>query len=299
MVVYLYLLCLYYLFKLKSKNDYIRIVKSNIKNKKARDLLIKQINNYFEVLTLYKQKNHWYQIWDSVKLKKWTLLHWTWKNIEWLENIISWWLISWQFEWWRDWKYLYTVSVRNLKEDLLLKDYVNYYSWWTVRLFHWSREWIKWYNEVKVIPFNQFPKFLETVKKDWVNTWNMEQTKEARFMPSLSQDFVQIWIIINWRNKYAKLLKGFDILDINFPEKVAKDFVHPDVYESFFVPNRKNKDAFFTDRESAILFWLPSVLIEWILVGRKYEKNKIMLDKIKKLLPKAYICNLDGKVIKI
>ena len=58
MVVYLYLLCLYYLFKMKSKNDYIRIVKSNIKNKKARDLLIKQINNYFEVLTLYKQKNH-------------------------------------------------------------------------------------------------------------------------------------------------------------------------------------------------------------------------------------------------
>ena len=126
----------------------------------------------------------------------------------------------------------------------------------------------------------------------------MEQTKEARFMPSLSQDFVQVWIIMNGTNKYAKLLKQWDILDTRIPDKDLKEFVHPDVYDSFFVPNRKNKDIFFTDRESAILFWIPAVLIEWILVWREYEKDKKILKKIKELLPYAYICNLDGEIIK-
>ena len=125
----------------------------------------------------------------------------------------------------------------------------------------------------------------------------MEQTKEARFMPSLAQDFVQIWIIINWTNKYATLLKQWDILDTKIPCKDVKEFVHPEVYDSFFVPKRENKDLFFTDRESAILFWIPPVLIEWILVWRKYEKDKKILKRIKELLPYVYICNLDGKVI--
>ena len=58
-----------------------------------------------------------------------------------------------------------------------------------------------------------------------------------------------------------------------------------------------NKDDFFTDRESAILFGIPSNLIEGILVGRKHEKDNKILNEIKKLLPNCYICNLDGKVI--
>lgn len=57
--------------------------------------------------------------------------------------------------------------------------------------------------------------------------------------------------------------------------------------------------TFFTDRESAILFGIPSNFIEGILVGRKYEKDKEILEKIKILQPNCYICNLGGKVIKI
>jgi hypothetical protein len=142
-------------------------------------------------------------------------------------------------------------------------------------------------------------KFLSWLKRIWANTWTMEQTKESRFMPSLTQDFVQIWIIMNWTNKYAKLLKQWDILNENISLKDAKEFVHPDVYDSFFVPNRWNKDIYFTDRESAILFGVPANLIEWILVWRKYEKNKKILKNIKELLPNVYICNLDGKVVLI
>lgn len=42
---------------------------------------------------------------------------------------------------------------------------------------------------------------------------------------------------------------------------------------------------------------VPSNLIEGILVGREYEKDQSKLKEIKQLIPNAYICNLDGKVI--
>ena len=92
-------------------------------------------------------------------------------------------------------------------------------------------------------------------------------------------------------------MNQWNILDTKIPCKDVKEFVHPEVYDSFFVPYRDNKDIYFTDRESAILFWIPPVLIEWILVWRKYERNKKILKRIKELLPYAYICNLDGEVI--
>ena len=87
------------------KKEYIKQVKSKIKNKKSKELLINQIDNFYKIVDTYKNKKHKYKVWDLVKLKKWTLLHWTWKNIEWLECIANHWLITWQFEWWRGWKY--------------------------------------------------------------------------------------------------------------------------------------------------------------------------------------------------
>lgn len=280
------------------RNEYLKLAKSRIHNKNSKKLLVNQINNFYDIVDNCKKRKHGYKVWDLVKLKKWTLLHWTWKNIEWLEYISQNWLITWQFEWWREWKYLYTVGVWNLKNDILLKDYINFYSWWTIKYFFWKRDWKEWSSHQKIVSFDEMKSLLLWLKKEWVNTWYMEQTKEARFMPSLAQDFVQIWIIMDWNSKYAKLLKQWDILNLRISDKDVKEFVHPDIYQKFFVPQRKNKDSFFTDRESAILFWIPACLIEWILVWRGYEKNKKMLKKIKELLPKAYICNLDGKVIK-
>ncbi len=61
---------------------------------------------------------------------------------------------------------------------------------------------------------------------------------------------------------------------------------------------RKNKNDFFTDRESAVLFGIPSNLIEGIIVGRIYEKDENILKNIKSILPNSYICNLDGIIIK-
>ena len=58
-----------------------------------------------------------------------------------------------------------------------------------------------------------------------------------------------------------------------------------------------DRNDFTTNRESAIIFAIPSCFIEGILVGRIYENDKEILDKIKRHFQNCYICNLDGKVI--
>mgnify|MGYP004547477145 FL=1 len=134
------------------------------------------------------------------------------------------------------------------------------------------------------------------IEKDYL-VWNMQQTKEARFMPSLVQKKVQIGIIFNSSLVSKSNLLAGDILETNnINDKDVQPFVNNHYYEQFII-DRKNKDDFFTDRESAILFGIPSNFIEGILVGRTYEKNNKILEKIKELLPNCYICNLDGKVI--
>ena len=126
--------------------------------------------------------------------------------------------------------------------------------------------------------------------------WTAEQTKEIRFLPSLIRDDVQLAFILNMDNSYAQKLINQDIFNLNMDKKVVKIFISKWFIDNFIYAKR---DDFTTNRESAIVFGLPSNLIEGVLVGKQYEKDEKILDEIKKSLPKAYICNLEGKVIKI
>ena len=159
---------------------------------------------------------------------------------------------------------------------------------------------IKGERKTKVIPYNEMQNIIEEISKDdFIFRWKMEQTKEARFMPSLVQNKIQIAFIINGNNEYIENLKKGDILNQNYlDDNIVKNFVNENYYEQF-IKERQNKDDFFTNRESAILFGIPSCFIEGILVGREYEKNSNILKEIKKIFPECYICNLDGLVIKV
>ena len=68
-------------------------------------------------------------------LKKGTLLHGTYKNIDGLKEILNDGLISSWFIDGRGSKYLSSVGVWNLKKDYLLKEYINFYSGGTVKYF--------------------------------------------------------------------------------------------------------------------------------------------------------------------
>lgn len=57
------------------------------------------------------------------------------------------------------------------------------------------------------------------------------------------------------------------------------------------------RDDFTTNRESAIIYGFPKEFITGIIVSRKFKKNKEILNELKLLFPKCFICNLDGKVI--
>ena len=279
------------------ENEYIKIVEEN-KNldDNGKKIFIEQIKKYYEVKKCDIHKDT-YSIGEEVKLKKGTLLHGTYRNLDGLKEILKDGLMSsWFIDSSNGSKYPSGVGVWNLKEDYYLKDYIDFYSGGTIMycgIFDNNSQ----KNQTAIIPFHKMNNIMDIVSKVDCHMWTLEQTKEARFMPSLVQDRVQIGIIFNGNNDYLKeLLKG-DILDPNnIDDNNVKSFVHQNYYEKF-IEYRKHKDDFFTDRESAILFGIPSNFIEGILVGRKYENDDKILKEIKSLLPDVYICNLDGKVI--
>lgn len=277
-----------------NKEDYIKIVNEKLQGN-SKKIMLDQIERYYEAKK-YKISNN-YTVLENVLLKKGTLLHGTYKNIEGLKEILNDGLISSWFIDARTSKYPSSVGVWNLKEDYLLKDYIDFYSGGTILysgIFENNID--TGTNKTAIIPYSKMNNIINEITKIDCHKWNIDQTKEARFMPSLVQDRVQIGIIFNGNNNYIhELLKG-DILSNNINDTDVKDFVNPIYYETF-IKDRKHKDDLFTDRESAILFGIPSNFIEGILVGRKYEKDKNILSEIKKLLPNAYICNLDGLII--
>lgn len=274
-----------------NKNDYLKIVKKKIKNKKSRMILNEQIETYFD-LCEYSLEQHNYKIGDNVYLSKDTLLHGTYKNIDGLKEIVGNGLIAGAFVGGRNSKYPFSVGVWNLKKDFLLKDYIDFYSGGTIGYEDSSRHILK----TEVIPYSKMTNVFENIKKNNIFRWNMEQTKEARFMPSLIQNEVQIGIIFNVANSCVKNLFEKDILTDFISDENVKPFIH-DGYYFKFLHDRKNKNDFFTDRESAILFGIPTNFIAGILVGRDYEKDNKVLKEIKNMLPWVYICNLDGRVI--
>lgn len=281
-----------------NKKHYVEITKEKLANEKSKMIMINQIERFYNYEENYFNESNKYNIGDLVRLKKGTLLHGTYKNFEGLKEIVKNGLISSWFIDGRLSKYPSSVGVWNLKKDCLLKDYINFYSGGTILyagVYENGND--TQMNKTDVIPYDKMNLILDEVMKVDCHMWTLEQTKEVRFMPSLVQNRVQVGIIFNGESKEIKNMLLGDILSGNISDEDVREFVNPDYYENF-IRERKNKNDFFTDRESAVLFGIPSNFIEGILVGRKYETDSTMLNKIKELVPNAYICNLDGIVIK-
>ena len=109
-----------------NKQDYIKIINEKISGS-AKDILLKQVDLFFDSTNNFKQAPHNYKKGDLIRLDKGTLLHGTYKNIEGLEKIAKEGLICDLFSSGRKSKYPMTVGVWNLKKDYLLKDYINFY----------------------------------------------------------------------------------------------------------------------------------------------------------------------------
>ena len=262
---------------------------------KTKELLTNHVKLFYEKKDDIKKNK--YNDGDEVKLSKGTFIHGIFGGLDNFDYTIENGFIAVDFtNKSRSNKICNSVGMWNIKEDILLKDYINQYSGFTISYSIGRGPGTK--TESRLIPYHKFDEVTEKINNDdkiWMY-WG-DQTKEVRFIPSLVSDKRQIAFILNMDSDYAKRLAYDDIWNTDFDEEILKPFLDYRYIEEFLKNDRINRNASTTDRESAIMFGLPPKLIEGIFVGRKIENDKEALKYIKSKLPDCYICNLDGIVI--
>ena len=275
-----------------NKQNYIEYAKKTFQGK-AVELVLNNIELFYKNEKIEKNK---YQVGEEVKLKKGTYMHGIpglLDNFDWIvengfisndfteENIHN--------------KIRHSIGMWVIQKDCLLQEYIKNYSGFTITYTIGRGPGSK--EVTKLIPYHKFDEETEKINND-ENIWMYwgDQTKEIRFMPSLVSNKRQIAFILNMESDYAKEMIKKDVWNIELVEEELKDFLDYRYYENF-LKERVNRTAQTTDRESAIMFGLPAILIEGVLVGRKLEQDKDSLKHIKEKLPDCYICNIDGKII--
>lgn len=266
-------------------------------DKKANEVFKKQCDIYFDIKNSNINNNHNYKIGDNVKLSKGMFMRGEGALItldeEKLKYIKEYGFISPDItiKYNPKQKTPLCIPVWNIQKDMLLSEYIELYSGAT---FMYTKKEDNYKHHTCLVPYKKLEDKIESFRKEDYWLWSCEQTKETRFMPSLSRDDekIQIGFIIN--TKGAEELIKNDIFNLDFDKDVLEKFI-PDFFIKDFIYGER--DDFTTNRESAIIFGIPSNFIEGILVGRIYEKNNKKLDLIKDIFPDCYICNLDGKVI--
>ncbi len=276
------------------KEKYIEYAKSTFKNK-ALDLVLNQIDLFYKKNIIKKNK---YKIGEEVKLSKGTFMHGIREGLGEFEWIVDNGFISTDFSETSEKglnKIKNSVGMWNIKEDIYLKDYIIEYSGFTITYTLGRGPEAKTVS--KLIPYHKFDEVTEKLndEKD-VYIWWGNKTKEVTYLPSLVSNKPQVAFILNTDSEYAKELLYADVWNTSIDEETLTEFLDYRYYPKF-IELRFNKDASTTDRESAIMFGLPSELIEGVLVGRFFEKDEKMINFIKSKLPDCYICNVDGKVI--
>ncbi len=279
---------------MNNKEKYINDINNRFSGK-TKDLLLKQVELFYEDNPNIEKTK--YNVGDEVKLSKGTFIHGIYGGLDNFDFTINNGFISSDFtQTPRLNKICNSVGMWNIKEDITLKEYVELYSGFTISYIIDRGPGSKEVSEL--IPYHKFDEITEKINND-EKIWSYRgaQTKEVRFIPSLVSNKRQIAFILNMNSEYAKKLSYNDVWNTEFDKEVLESFLDYRYVDTFINKDRINRDASTTDRESAIMFGLPSTLIEGVFVGRKIEKDEETLKYIKKKLPDCYICNLDGKVI--
>ena len=277
-----------------NKEKYINYA-NNVFNGKVKEIITNQINLFYND-EIPINKNH-YNIEDNVFLKKGTFIHGIFGELENFDFTINNGFISTDFTSEpRPNKICNSVGMWNIQNDMLLKEYINQYSGFTLSYSIGRGPGSKTIS--KLIPYHKFDEITEDINNnDEIWTYWGDQTKEVRFIPSLVSNKRQIAFILNMDSEYAKKLAYNDVWNLDFDEETLIPFLDYRYVDKFVNNDRLNRNASTTDRESAIMFGLPAKLIEGVLVGRKIENDEQSLNYIKSKLSDCYICNLDGKVI--
>lgn len=279
---------------MSNKDKYINKVINKFSGN-AREILLKQIELFYDVDNQITKNR--YNIGDDVKLKKGTFIHGIFGELGNFDFTVENGFVSTDFtSEARLNKINNSVGMWNIKDDMMLKEYINQYSGFTISYSIGRGPDSKTIS--KLIPYHKFDEITEEINNnDEIWSYWGEQTKEVRFIPSLVSDKRQIAFILNMDSDYAKKLAYNDVWNLDFDKETLISFLDYRYVEKFINEDRIKRDVVTTDRESAIMFGLPINLVEGVFVGRKIEKDNKTLDYIKSKLPNCYVCNLDGKVI--
>ena len=279
---------------MNNKEKYIKTIEKRFSGK-TKEILLEQVELFYQDnQEINKTK---YNIGDDVKLSKGTFIHGIFGDIDNFDFTIQNGFIAVDFiDEERSNKICNSVGMWNIKEDILLKDYINQYSGFTISYSIGRGPGSKIVSEL--IPYHKFDEVTERINNDdtiW-SYWG-DKTKEVSFVPSLVSNKRQIAFILNMDSDYVKKLAYNDVWNLDFDRETLTPFINERYLDKFIDEDRVNRTAATTDRESAIMFGLPPTLIEGVFVGRIIENDKKALEHIKSKLPECYICNLDGKVI--
>ena len=271
------------------KEKYLEYAKKSFKGK-ALKLVNEQIELVFSDKTIDIKKK--YKKNDEVILKKGTFIHGIGSDLSKFDWTIDNGFIATEFNGnIKPKKYFNNVGFWKIKRDIKLLEYIKLCSGITIEYTLDRGTNNKMSELIGIENVQERIEYANNNKNIW--SWRAEQTKEIRFIPTLASNKNQIAFILNMESEYAKKLVQNDVFNIK-DKKILKYFVYKKCIDSFI---HEKPNAFTTDRESAIMFGLPSYLIEGVLLGRDYEGNKEIIEHIREKLPDKYICNLDGKVI--
>lgn len=233
-----------------------------------------------------------YSIGDDVFLEKGTLLHGIKSfNIEKIKGIKKNGFLFGEYFGKEVAQQKYCVCFWVMNDKTSIKEYVNKYSSETI---HLQNRITKKYKQI-YIPFSydvrDRQKMFKSINNFIYSINFVRDSKENQFLPSLNKTDDYIGFIL--RNSFTDKIKEYDIYDGNLSTNELSVFLPEWVINKTI----KKKIPTHTDHEIAVLYGLPSNIIEGIIVGRLVESNKDSLKSIKTIFPNCYICNIDGKVI--
>ena len=258
--------------------------------RKVYELFQEQIDEFFELQTKYEIETNKYLVDDDVLLDNNTLIHGTRISVDKLNIIKENGLLAPEFlgKYNKNKKKPFVVEFWDIEENISLKDYINKYCGVTIEVKGnngaISKRIISPINNIEneILSLNDYRDYL------------IYQNQEQRFLPNKYLNNATMAFIVSINNKNKDLFKN-DIFSIHFDKKIIKQIVPKWFYKKYM--ENRTFDNYETGREKAILYGIPSNLIEGILVNREIEADLNKIKTIKEQFPNCYICNIDGKVI--
>lgn len=246
-----------------------------------------------QIISFYNHKIHTklpkYNVGEEVKLTNLNLIHGSRVNLEELALISKSGLIASEF--YNDNKTIkkkpFVVELWQVNENISLKNWLNKYTGLTVEFYDKSG---LIYKRI-ITPIDNLKSIIK--KESGYRNYIIYQNQEQRFLPNeLNNNECSVSFIVKYSND--DLLIKNDIFNTHFSKEISREIL-PSWYFEKYIVNR-DFDNNETGREKAILFGVPTSMIEGIIVSDKLKENKEYL-KISELFPNCYICDRNGLVL--